>query len=282
MVRSHRLDDAQLQQILADLRAATEVDTCFGGTVEPRSTDFVISHTDGARTNALRNLRIQCGLGLGGKAISLRRPVWVQNYPEAQGITHDYDKPVRAEHLRAVFAIPLMIEQTVLGVVYGALRQDVAIGDRVLGAAELVVGHLARDFPATGTEPADPAQLPATPPPADGTDTAMIEALRDAHAELVTIASDTTDAAVRQRLTEVANRLTGHISRDPHPTLRLAPRELAVLTHIGQGRTNAQVAEQLGILPGTVKAYLQSAMRKLGTHNRWRTVCAARSAGLLP
>ncbi|MQA10276.1 MAG: GAF domain-containing protein [Pseudonocardiaceae bacterium] len=280
---SQRLDDAQLQQVLADLRAATEVDTCFGGRVGSRSSDFVISHTDGARTHALHNLQIRCGLGLGGKAISLRRPVWVRDYPEAQGITHDYDQAVQAEQLRAVFAIPLVVDQTVYGVVYGALRQDLAIGDRVLSAAELVVRHVARYFPGTSTASTSPTQPPATMPlDSDGADAAMVETLRDAHAELVTIAAHTTDETVRQRLTEVANKLTGQVAGGRHPTIRLAPRELAVLTHIGQGRTNAQVAEQLGILPGTVKAYLQSAMRKLGTGNRWLTVCAARRAGLLP
>ena len=46
--------------------------------------------------------------------------------------------------------------------------------------------------------------------------------------------------------------------------------------------TNAMVAERLGLRPETVKAYLRSAMRKLGAHTRGEAVSAARRAGLLP
>ncbi|WP_133243252.1 response regulator transcription factor, partial [Streptomyces scopuliridis] len=62
----------------------------------------------------------------------------------------------------------------------------------------------------------------------------------------------------------------------------LAPREVDVLTCVASGSTNATAAELLGLRPETVKGYLRSAMRKLGTHTRLEAVVAARRAGLLP
>ncbi|MDF3149900.1 LuxR C-terminal-related transcriptional regulator, partial [Streptomyces sp. T21Q-yed] len=51
---------------------------------------------------------------------------------------------------------------------------------------------------------------------------------------------------------------------------------------VAAGSTNAVAAERLGLGAETVKGYLRSAMRKLGTHTRGEAVVAARRAGLLP
>ncbi|MFD0660636.1 response regulator transcription factor [Thermocatellispora tengchongensis] len=68
----------------------------------------------------------------------------------------------------------------------------------------------------------------------------------------------------------------------PGPAARLSPRELDVLAQVAMGCTNAETARRLGLLHETVKSYLRSAMRKLGTHTRTETVAAARRTGLLP
>jgi DNA-binding CsgD family transcriptional regulator len=64
--------------------------------------------------------------------------------------------------------------------------------------------------------------------------------------------------------------------------VRLTPRELDVLACVSVGTTNAAAGDRLGLRPETVKAYLRSAMRKLGAHTRLEAVVAARRAGLLP
>ena len=46
--------------------------------------------------------------------------------------------------------------------------------------------------------------------------------------------------------------------------------------------TPSEVANELGLEPGTVKSYLRSAMRKLDAHTRTQAVVAARRVGLLP
>jgi ATP/maltotriose-dependent transcriptional regulator MalT len=48
------------------------------------------------------------------------------------------------------------------------------------------------------------------------------------------------------------------------------------------GRTNQQIARQLIIAPGTVKAHTASIYRKLDVANRLEAVARARQLGLLP
>ena len=54
-----------------------------------------------------------------------------------------------------------------------------------------------------------------------------------------------------------------------------------MLAAVAVGRTNSEVADELSIMPTTVKTYLKNAMRKLGTRNRVETIHAARCADLL-
>ncbi|MHA6800002.1 helix-turn-helix transcriptional regulator [Bounagaea algeriensis] len=277
-------DHTRLDRVLADVQAATEVDTTFGGLATSGSTGFTITRTCGTRTKALRNLGIRSGLGLGGKAMSMRSPVWVRDYTAARGITHDYDTAVRSEELRAIFAVPLTIGNDVRAVIYGALRQDVPLGDRTMQAAELAVRRCARGI--TDTAQAAPLAEQEAPETAGGGPErtgATLQTLRSAHDELVTIAHAVTDEQLRQRLHDVCAQLRSPLRRDAKtPAVHLSPRELAVLSQVAEGRKNSEIAERLDILPGTVRAYLQAAARKFGTNNRVQTVNAAREAGLLP
>jgi LuxR family maltose regulon positive regulatory protein len=63
---------------------------------------------------------------------------------------------------------------------------------------------------------------------------------------------------------------------------RLSPRELEVLELIGLGMTNKEIARQLVVSPGTVKAHTSSIYRKLDVANRTEAVASARQIGLLP
>ncbi len=62
----------------------------------------------------------------------------------------------------------------------------------------------------------------------------------------------------------------------------LSPRELEVLHLIAQGATNPEIARQLVVAPGTVKAHTASLYRKLDVANRTEAVARARRLGLLP
>lgn len=68
------------------------------------------------------------------------------------------------------------------------------------------------------------------------------------------------------RVAHVALRGTTTSRRDPLQQLTPAERQVAEL--IGQGRTNAQIVDELVLAPGTVKNYVSTIMRRLGFTDR--------------
>lgn len=61
----------------------------------------------------------------------------------------------------------------------------------------------------------------------------------------------------------------------------LTAREREILTHVGRGRSNAQIAAALFLGEATVKTHLASALDKLGCTGRTRAAIIAYQAGLL-
>jgi ATP/maltotriose-dependent transcriptional regulator MalT len=62
----------------------------------------------------------------------------------------------------------------------------------------------------------------------------------------------------------------------------LSDRELEVLHLIALGRTNQEIARQLIVAPGTIKAHTASIYRKLDVANRTEAVARGRQLGILP
>ncbi|KQX86205.1 MULTISPECIES: response regulator transcription factor [Streptomyces] len=273
----------ELQAALLRLRRTSGLPVVFGGLLSD-ARHARIAELNGAQTGALRGLVISAGSGLGGKAIALSRPCAVSDYASSRHISHEYDTPVAAEGLRSVVAVPVVVRRKVRGVLYGALREPLTLGDRTFDAAAsaardveqaLAVRDEVRQLlAATREQVADPGTGPGT-----------WEHVREAHRELRALAPKIVDPALRDELLAVCGRLASAAGGDRYPavrSVRLAPREVDVIACVASGATNAAAAERLGLRPETVKGYLRSAMRKLGAHTRLEAVVAARRAGLLP
>jgi DNA-binding CsgD family transcriptional regulator len=69
---------------------------------------------------------------------------------------------------------------------------------------------------------------------------------------------------------------------DRPPGEDLSERELEVLTLLASGRTNSEVAGDLFVAQGTVKAHVANIYRKLGANNRAEALARARELKLLP
>jgi DNA-binding NarL/FixJ family response regulator len=61
----------------------------------------------------------------------------------------------------------------------------------------------------------------------------------------------------------------------------LSGREMTVLSHLGEGRKNKEIAITLGLSEGTVKMHVMSICKKLDATNRTQAVVIARDVGLL-
>lgn len=276
------VDAVEMQAALLRLRRTSGLPVAFGGLLSD-TRHARIAELNGAHTAALRGLVISAGSGLGGKAIALSRPCAVTDYHSSRHISHEYDTAVAAEGLRSVVAVPVVVRRKVRGVLYGALREPLVLGDRTFDAAVAAARDVeqalaVRDevqllLAVTREEVTDPRAAPEA-----------WEGVREAHRELRALVPKVLDPALRDELLAVCGRLASAAgTRVPGSReVQLAPRELDVLSCVAAGATNAVAAERLGLRPETVKGYLRSAMRKLGAHTRLEAVVAARRAGLLP
>jgi two-component system nitrate/nitrite response regulator NarL len=78
--------------------------------------------------------------------------------------------------------------------------------------------------------------------------------------------------------TVVAKELTGTLAKavkgdaadvEPKPAFSaLTPRELQILRHVAEGKSNKSIARELGISDGTVKLHVKAILRKLNVHSR--------------
>ncbi|MFF9038261.1 response regulator transcription factor [Streptomyces sp. NPDC014892] len=274
---------ADLRAALHRLRQATGLPLAFAGLVEPGPGQLRISELQGTRTSSLQGLAVHSGNGLGGKAVALARPCGVTDYSASRRISHEYDAAVAAEGIRSVLAVPVVVRRQVRGVLYGALRTAQPLGDRTVSAAL----DAARDLEQSLVVRDEARGLLAATAPPEGDSPGAWEEVREAHGALRALAPRVDDPELRAELLRVCGRLAGvaggeNTGTEGAPRIALTPRETDVLACVATGATNAVAAERLGLRPETVKAYLRSAMRKLGAHTRWEGVVAARRAGLLP
>lgn len=271
----------EVRAALLRMRRSGLLPVAFGGLVTgPGVREFRISEMSGADTDSLRGLAVRTGNGLGGKTLALGRPYAVTDYGSSRTISHEYDAAVAAEGLRSVLAVPIVVHRRVRGVLYGALREPLALGDRPFAAAL----DAARDLEQALAIRDEARRLLASCQAPVAADPRAWEEVREAHTELRALAVRIPDPQLRQEVLAACARLAGAAAPSPArpPLAQLTPRELDVLSAIASGATNASAAARLRLRPETVKSYLRSAMRKLGAHTRLEAVSNARRSGQLP
>lgn len=268
---------ARLEDLVDRVRISAGLDGSFGAEIAPRSGSYVIDRVSGERMRPVLGLTIPAGAGIGGKALLLGRPIAVTDYQRADGITHDFDKPVAESGLRSILAIPVMLDGTPRAMLYGALRSPNPISERRLDIAYRLINEYRFDLRVDDEVARQIDELDA---PADTRESALMrEQLRAIHAEARALAERVTDPELRARIEALSARAGGTTVRAEH---RLTPRELDVVIQIAAGLSSADAADRLGLAPATVKSYLKSAMRKTRVHNRLALVAECRRSGLIP
>ncbi|WP_223622015.1 LuxR C-terminal-related transcriptional regulator [Microbacterium sp. EST19A] len=266
-----------------ELARRTRFPVAFGGLIE----EGVVSVTSivGNRTRALDGLRVRPERGLGGRAMMELRPRMTSDYGSSQQITHDYDVFVLGEGLRTLLALPIVVQGRPRGVLYAGAWDEEQIGGVTTAPAMQVAQSVAEELRIRDEVE---RRLRASSRGSDPVPAPQREELRESFAELRSIAADVDDAELRARIAQVERRLlslageTVPVVTGPVPTVHLSPRETDVLACAALGSTNAEIAAQLGLREGTVKAYLGTAMSKLDASTRHSAVTRARRAGLLP
>ncbi|NKQ54110.1 GAF domain-containing protein [Amycolatopsis sp. K13G38] len=105
----------------------------------------VVRWMSGNRTEAMQNLLVPTGQGIGGRALALGKPVRVSDYLSSHTITHQFDAQVRQESLRAMVAVPILgREGQPVAVAYAALRESATFGDAAVHDLESIAEQAAK------------------------------------------------------------------------------------------------------------------------------------------
>lgn len=265
---------AELRRVAAE----AGVPVLFGGEVHDDAlllTEFV-----GTRTGGLRGLVVRSRSGLGGASMVAGRPMTVADYRHDVSITHDYDAPVLSEGIRAVLAVPVLVDGRARAMLYGAYRSAAPIGGR---AVDVMVGSARRlSYELQVRDEVDRRLRHREAHLAGSADrVANPEQIREVHADLRRLAADA-PAELQGQLRVLAERLGAALSGGTPTAAPLTAREIDVLAQVALGCTNAEAAQRLSLKPETVKSYLRSAAAKLGTKTRHEAVSRARRGRLIP
>lgn len=247
----------------------------LGGVAEAGSVR--LSELVGTRTGVLRGLEVRPRAGLGGRVLVEQRPVGVADYGSSGAITHEYDRPVLAEGIRALVALPVLAADGVRALLYLGTRGAGRLSEPLIGAAQPFVRALEQEIRVRDEVDRRLAFLSA---PADPT-TSELMALREVQAELRELAATTTDDSVAARLRSLEGKLGGSGTSTTGAPVVLAPREIDVLALVALGYGNAEIAARLQLGVETVRSYLRNAMRKLDASTRMEAVVRARQVGAL-
>jgi DNA-binding CsgD family transcriptional regulator len=85
--------------------------------------------------------------------------------------------------------------------------------------------------------------------------------------EARTMASQLDSSMLVHRAEALQRMARGH-APDDEPWRPLTAREFAVARLVGEGRTNAEIAESLGIAPRTASSHVEHILAKLGAARR--------------
>ncbi|MEH0448571.1 response regulator transcription factor [Streptomyces sp. B21-102] len=86
----------------------------------------------------------------------------------------------------------------------------------------------------------------------------------------------------RRLIAEFVSRPAPAPERPPRPVGGITEREREVLTLVGRGRSNTEIAEDLFITTATAKSHVSRLLTKLGARDRVQLVITAYEAGLVP
>lgn len=264
-------DHALLRAAAGRLHRDRDVPLVFGGL--RNALGVPVTLTMGEMTSDLATITIRPSLGLGGKTWLSRRPAYVRDYGTSSEITHEYDRQILGERVTFLAVVPLVVHDDVRGLLYAATRGHEPLAEASLEALVAEARRVSTELEIRDEVDRRVALHQAVD--AAGAESAELQRLREAFAELRVIARDTSDPTTRDRLDAL-------LTVPAWSEVVLTSRQLDVMALVAAGFRNAEVADRLGLATETVKSYLRSAMTRLGVRSRHEAVAAARRHGLLP
>jgi len=265
----NELLEGRLRHATLRLRARTDLPLAFSGSIVG-GRELALGNFAGATVGALKGVHLAAGFGLGGRVMTMARPMSVDDYVSSTSIRHMYDEVISAEGLHAMIAVPVVVRRTPVAVLYAAARAPMVFAGRMLATVAEEARELEQQLAV------DSALRGGWALAHEGDLT--VEDVLDLQAELAAIASRITDPAVKADLLRACSRLTD----EPGEDSTITPRERDVLMLVAQGLSNSGIAAALGLTVNTVKSYMKSVMRKLCAETRIEATVIARRSRIIP
>lgn len=273
-------DRELLKGAIRQIAAQSGIGVIFAGLVD--RSELTITEFYGTTTQGLKNLSVHPGEGVGGRALFQTRPIGVNDYFKSDRITHHHDEAVRIEGLHAMVALPLLVGGRARGILYASTRERIAFGDRIVRELNASASLISQELLIRDEVDSRVAILRVVHgAAAEPSDRDLLEVVRLAHAELLSVARTTDDTALSERILAVTTRLEGGGTAQTGAP-RLTRRETDVLAQVALGCSYAEVGKRLALKAVTVKSYMQAIMAKLSVHSRTEAVVVARTLRLLP
>jgi DNA-binding CsgD family transcriptional regulator len=194
---------------------------------------------------------VKPGRGLGGRVVEEGKPVAIVDYFQDSSITGDFRPIVKAEHLRSIACVPVIVNRRAEALLWVAPREGESLGtrfvDQTLRIADMVgccLSHI------------------------------------QARAALAAEARHALRLEEPASLRALVGRM-GEFPRGASLGYDLTERQTEVLDLLATGLSNAQLALRLGIAETTAKEHVRDLCRRLGTASRFEAVARAREAGLV-
>lgn len=177
-------------------------------------------------------------------------------------------------------AVPVVVGDRTLAIVYGAFRGDQVIGGRIYDS--VIKETRALEHSLVVADLIETAEEPRADPEIREENRRLRASVLDAYTRLRLLAARTSDPRMREELLREAELLSGQEPTGPRPQFFLTKRESDVLALVAGGMANPKIASALGLTTYTVKSYMKSIMSKLGASTRHEAVVISRRHGLLP
>ncbi|KQY63478.1 MULTISPECIES: LuxR C-terminal-related transcriptional regulator [unclassified Nocardioides] len=265
-----------LERALSAALTTSGLPVVFAGRV--RSGALRISRLRGNRCEALKGLALPPDVGLGGKAVTIGRPVSVRDYASALAISHEYDAAVAREGLRSMVAVPVRVHGDISAVLYGGVRAPVAIGDRAINELVALSHQLGYSLEQAASAPvADSVSARVAQGPGRVQWCTTVEGmLSDLSGEAAPLVHD----EARRTCVRLLAVMRGDL--EPARPPLLSSREREVLALAAAGCSDLDIAEDLGLDVVAVRTAVRGLRRAFGVRSRHAAVSAARSSGVLP
>ncbi len=114
-----------LKAIARRARQLLDADTAYLTLIDEERGDTYMRVTEGMLTEEFKHVRLPLGVGLGGLVAQTSTPYFTSNYLEDPRFVHtgEIDGVVGGEELTAILGVPLLVGDTVIGVLFTSNRQ---------------------------------------------------------------------------------------------------------------------------------------------------------------